>query len=180
MFRLRWRRPERFKMKYGNLARYGIDANERLGQLLQTGCPTFECENFYSASVSIFRKFCHQRSESFFSNGFPSISLVSDCVKSQDVPASGSHPFGNSVVSRNLAAVQVESIKGSMAWDDIIGLPGTSPCLLVASNLHSISKVVMRAVVRIAKDVTLVSSQSSIRSLDSLASGWLAFSVGGA
>src|SRR5260221_6849762 len=66
----------------------GIDANERLGQLSQTGCPTFECENFYSASVSIFRKICHQRSESFFANGFPSISLVSDRVKSQDVPAS--------------------------------------------------------------------------------------------
>src|SRR5437868_4322430 len=104
MFRLRWRRPERFKMKYGNLARYGIDANERLGQ--QTGCPTFECENFYSASVSIFRKFCHQRSESFFANGFPSISPVSDCVNSQDVPASGSHPLGEVRLKASKESVQ--------------------------------------------------------------------------
>ena len=80
-------------------------------QLAHTSCAIFECENFYRAIVSRFRKFCDQRCESVFAYRFPSILRVPDCVKSQDVPAAGSHPFGNFLVSRNLAAVTLNLSK---------------------------------------------------------------------
>lgn len=93
----------------------------------------------------------HQRSELSYANRCPPISLVSDCVKRQDVPAPGSHPFGDFVVSRNLAAAYVESVKAPIAADGIVGSRGTSPRLLISSIFHNISKVGVRAIERIAK-----------------------------
>jgi hypothetical protein len=129
---------------------------------LQTGCSIFECENFYSAIVPTLRKFCHQRSELFYPNWFPPISQASDCVKRQDVPASGSQPVGNFLVIRNLAAVYVESVKRRIVGNYIGGSTGnvareisTSSCLLIPRFFHSFSKVGVRAVVRIAKGCDL-------------------------
>jgi hypothetical protein len=50
-----------------------------------------------------------------------------------------------------LAAVYVELVKGPVAGDGIVERAATSPRLLISSFFHGISKVVVRAVVRIGK-----------------------------
>jgi hypothetical protein len=60
-----------------NRRRWGIFNRRKLGNiqpaLTQTGHSAFERKNFYSATVSVSRNFCHPRSEPFYTDGRPSI-----------------------------------------------------------------------------------------------------------
>jgi hypothetical protein len=88
------------------------DRRSSSGSRLETSGGVVESENFYCSIVPVSRDFRHQDFELPYADRLPSISLVSDCMERQDVPASVPYPVGSLIAGRNLAAVYVGFVKG--------------------------------------------------------------------
>jgi hypothetical protein len=86
------------------------DCDRQTATLQKALCSLGKSKKLDGSGIAISGEFCHVRSELVFADWLPSIAVLADSVKGQNVPATSSEPFTHIRVLRDLTTINVESI----------------------------------------------------------------------